>query len=151
MLEQPFNPVSQNATEEQRIFWKKSAIVRGSTLALAIISLVVGVFTFLTIGLFGGGMLIITSNLTFFILGVIIMLIIAVYFVLSYFCFKAFGRLRRLGIPKKRMYIIIIICMVLSLIVRIISWNIPIIELVYIVLAILSVVNISSIEKENTY
>ncbi|AIS63941.1 hypothetical protein [Listeria ivanovii] len=148
MLEQPFNPVSQNATEEQRVFWKKSAIVRGSTLALAIISLVVGVFTFFTIGLLGGGMLIITSNLTFFILGVIIMFIIAVYFVFSYFCFKTFGRLRRLELPKKRMYIIIIICMVLSLIATIISWGIPIVELIYIVLAILSLVNISSIKKE---
>lgn len=149
MLEQPFNSESQDATDEQRNFWKKSAIVRQLTVALGIMSLLIGVFTLFTTVPMVGRLLLMSGNLLLYVFGIIILLTTIAYFVFSYFCFKNFARLRRLGLPKKRMYIIIIICMGLSLIATIISWSIPIIELIYLVLAILSLVNISRIKKEN--
>ncbi|MBC1479583.1 hypothetical protein [Listeria seeligeri] len=150
MLQQPFNPKNVDATDNQKEFWKKSVPVRRSTLALAILNSLGFVLILYSLAVLGRMMpsRFLQQGLYHISLWeIIIILSLIFYLAVAYFSFRAYGHLRRLQLPKKRMYIVIIIFMCISFLQRAFNQSFGLVELIFIALAIISLVNISTIKK----
>ncbi|MBC1470973.1 hypothetical protein [Listeria seeligeri] len=109
MLQQPFNPKNVDATDNQKEFWKKSVPVRRSTLALAILNSLGFVLILYSLAVLGRMMpsRFLQQGLYHISLWEItIILSLIFYLAVAYFSFRAYGHLRRLQLPKKRMYIV---------------------------------------------
>lgn len=150
MLQQPFNPKNVDATDNQKEFWKKSVPVRFSTLTLAILNslgFVLIVYSLAVLGRMMPSRFLQQGLYHISLWEIIIILSLIFYLAVAYFSFRAYGHLRRLQLPKKRMYIVIIILMCISFLQRAFNQSFGLVELIFIALAIISLVNISTIKK----